>query len=199
MSLSRTIRPFFSELSTIERDFARAFAPSLYGQNLMSGFPTASPLAQAFAQRQPLFHVRESDKDIVVEAETPGFKKENLAVELDGSRLIIRGLQEQRKAAEGGAQGAQAGEGEQFYDRREFQQSLELPPELTGAPITAHYEDGVLRVKLTKPEPVKKSPVQISIAGPNTAPESMKVIGEGAKPAAAETAGTQTKAHTSTV
>jgi HSP20 family protein len=83
----------------------------------------------------------EKEKEVVVKAEMPGFKPEEVKVELVGERLTIEA--EHKEPAEEGK------EEKRTYARRE----LTLPPEVELEKAEAVYRSGVLEVHFPrKPE-----------------------------------------------
>ena len=96
------------------------------------------------------------DKDcMVVKAELPGMKKEDIEISLHQGSLIISGerkLESEEKAGE-------SSRAERFFGR--FQRSLELPKPVDPNNVTATYKDGILTVKLSKTEESK--PRQITV------------------------------------
>jgi len=106
--------------------------------------------------RRPVhFEVRETDKEVVVQAETPGYHRDSLSVDVEDGRLIIRGSEQKGE------------EGSEYFEREEFTQAFQIPPELEHSHMDATYKDGMLRITLQKPEPVapKKKSVAIGDGG----------------------------------
>jgi HSP20 family protein len=93
----------------------------------------------------PRMDVYERDGTLVLKAELPGLKKEDVQVEIYNGNLIIKG--ESKTATE---------VTEEAYYRTErtfgsFYRSLVLPWEVTPEQITATLIDGVLEVRIPKP------------------------------------------------
>jgi HSP20 family protein len=110
--------------------------------------PMSRPLrrmALAPTMWTPSVDVYEKDGNLVVKAELPGMKKEDIEVTLDRGDLLIRG---ERKA--------ESEIKEENYYRVEraygsFYRRIPLPFEVKPDQITATYKDGVLDVRLPKP------------------------------------------------
>lgn len=90
----------------------------------------------------PSVDVYEQDGNVVVEAELPGVKRENVDVSIQDNSLIISGemKREEEKKEEG-------------YYRRErhygrFMRSVPLPVPVTPEQAQAKFQEGVLRVTL---------------------------------------------------
>jgi len=97
------------------------------------------------------------DKDaFVVRAELPGFRKEDLSVEVVDGILTVTGHQktetgEKEKDAKGTTQ------------ERRVSRSLSLPEQANPEKIQAAYENGILTVTLPKREEVKPRQIAIEV------------------------------------
>jgi HSP20 family protein len=94
--------------------------------------------------------VYEEKDDVVVKADMPGLKKEEIEVNLSGNTLTITG--ERKKSEE---------VKEKSYYRSErsygmFRRSVELPADVQADKVTASFKDGVLEIRLPKSEEAKK-------------------------------------------
>lgn len=99
--------------------------------------------------------VREKDK-LVIRADIPGVKPEDVKVEVEDDVLTVSGEHEERKE-----------EKDKHYVRRErrygaFQRSLVLPPDVDPEKIEAKTKDGVLEVTVPLPKEAKKKPITIT-------------------------------------
>lgn len=106
----------------------------------------------------PSMDVYEKDGELIVKAELPGVKKEEITVELADGNLVIRG---ERKAEHEVK--------EQDYYRMErsygtFQRRVPLPFELKPEQIQAKYSDGVLEVHVPKPKEERPQPQKVTVA-----------------------------------
>lgn len=105
------------------------------------------PMARAVRRMAPTglapsTDVYEQNGSLVVKAELPGMKKEDIDVTLDRGDLLIRG---ERKA--------ESNVKEDHYYRQErsygsFYRRIPLPSEVTADQIKATYSDGVLEVRV---------------------------------------------------
>jgi HSP20 family protein len=103
----------------------------------------------------PAVDIRESDKELLFEAEIPAMLRENIEIELLGDTLILRGKRTEEKAEE------KAG-----YIRRErnygaFQRSFRLDVPIKADKVEAEYKDGLLLIHVPKAEIVKPQRVEI--------------------------------------
>ena len=101
--------------------------------------------------------VREDADHLYVEADMPGFKKEEIDITLENQTLTItaeRGQQEQRNDDKGDLL---------LHERRytRFQRSFTLPPVVDEQTVNAKLADGVLTVTLNKREETKPRKIQV--------------------------------------
>src|SRR5690606_26044133 len=92
----------------------------------------------------PLADVEETDDAYVVELDLPGVKRGDVDVEVDGRRLSVRGERKERERAG-------------ILRRRErtvgrFAYEVTLPGDVDADGVEARLDDGVLSVRLPKPE-----------------------------------------------
>jgi HSP20 family protein len=113
----------------------------------------AMPMPEGTALWVPKIDVFEKNGDLVVKAELPGAKKEDIEVTLDDGSLVIRG----EKKSESDVTDEHYYRTEQSYGT--FYRRLALPFETTADQIQATYTGGVLEVHIptpiveAKPEP----------------------------------------------
>ena len=134
----------------LERFWLRPF--SFTKATLTAFFQQPSTIGRTYA---PRIDVYEQDGTLVLKAELPGLKKEDVQVEIYNGNLIIKG--ESKTATE---------VTEEAYYRTErtfgsFYRSLVLPWEVTPEQITATLTDGVLEVRI--PKPVATTPEAIKV------------------------------------
>lgn len=113
--------------------------------------------ARAISMRMPSLDVYEEKDAMVVKAELPGMKKEEIEVNLAGQTLTIKGEKKQEEEVK-----------EEDYYRRErsygsFARSVELPCEVKSDQITASFKDGVLEIRMPKTEEAKKKAITVKI------------------------------------
>jgi HSP20 family protein len=102
--------------------------------------------------------VREDQDHIYVDAELPGFRKEDVDITLEHQTLTITAEKKQERK-----------EGEEkrgflLHERRaeRFQRSFTLPDSVDENSVQAKLQDGVLTITLNKREEVKPRKVQVS-------------------------------------
>ncbi|MEM2869213.1 MAG: Hsp20/alpha crystallin family protein [Thermoplasmata archaeon] len=99
--------------------------------------------------RQPLMDIEDTGKEFRVTIEVPGFKKEDVKVEVSGSTVEVSAERKQETE-----------ERRRDYLRRERSSSslyrcFELPAEILPDKAEARMEDGVLELVLPKKEPTE--------------------------------------------
>ncbi len=103
----------------------------------------------------PAVDIYEKDEKLVFEAELPGIEKDKIKVDVKGRLLTVSG-----------EHGSDEESKENGHYRRErkfgkFERTFKLPFEVTEEHIEASYKDGVLILKVEKPE--EQKPKQITI------------------------------------
>ena len=105
--------------------------------------------------------VREDGDHIYVEAELPGFKKDEIDITLENQTLTISA--ERREERGNGSDSGKTGEHllrERRYTR--FLRSFTLPPTVDEQTVNAKLADGVLTITLNKREETKPRKISVS-------------------------------------
>jgi HSP20 family protein len=105
----------------------------------------------------PRVDVYEQDGAIMVEAELPGVKKEDIEVAIEDGELVIRGERKSERRTE-----------EQGYYRMErsygrFYRRLPLPDDVNPDQIEARFDNGVLNLRIPRQVPAQQEPKKIPI------------------------------------
>jgi HSP20 family protein len=105
----------------------------------------------------PLVNISEDRDHLYVRAELPGVKAESLEITVQDSSLILRG--ERKIPTE---------EKQVNYHRREreagfFRRVVALPARIQADKVEATCKDGILTIKLAKPEEVKPRKIQVKV------------------------------------
>ena len=148
MALERR-RPMGGELMRMERDFIQDM--SRYFNEMRSWWEGSGELAAW----TPSINMYEKDDHIVIEAEVPGMKKEDIEVSVEDRMLTLSGHREEEKETK-----------EKNFYRRErsegsFSRSITLPASVDAETIEASYADGVLMLKVPKGKDVNGKRVEI--------------------------------------
>ena len=129
-------QPFLPELDMMERRLRRMFE---------------GPLA-------PAADVYETDEELVVELEVPGYDEHELGLEVSDHMLTITGIHEEEVEKD-----------EKTFRVHEriggtFERTFVLPPEIDGEHVTATFERGLLKVHAPKAETARPRKIAISKA-----------------------------------
>ena len=114
-------------------------------------------LTDLFSGWMPAVDIVENNNTLMLKAELPGFKREDLDVSLHEDNLVISG---ERKREEGHKEGG-IYRSERFFGR--FHRSIPLPFPVDSEKIQANYRDGVLTVTLPKSEKVKAKQIEVDV------------------------------------
>ncbi len=106
----------------------------------------------------PAVDIHETDEAYILEADLPGLCQKDIEVKVIEDRVTIRGTRSH-----------DAAESEKGYWRRErsegaFERSFRLQGGIDGARVDARFENGVLTVKLPKPEETKPRQIEVKIS-----------------------------------
>ncbi len=115
-------------------------------------FPAASWLDRAFEESLPPVNIRENEKSFDIECAVPGFKKDQMKVNVENNLLTISAEQEEEKNTE-----------DERYTRREFSskafvRSFTLPENVHSDKIDASYTNGILTLNIPKLKEQKSQP-----------------------------------------
>ena len=125
---------------TLYRDpFAASF------DDVVRGFLGRSAQRQQPAVRAIRFDVAEQGNAYVVSAELPGYKKEDVQVEIDGARVTITA---EAKAQTENKDGEKVVYSERYTGKAV--RSFELTSEIDNDTASAKYENGILTLTLPK-------------------------------------------------
>ena len=94
----------------------------------------------------PAIDVYETDTELVVRAELPGVKKEDIELTVEEDRLLLRGESKHEEEVD-----------EEGYHRREmrcghFRRAISLPAAVNPEGISASFDSGVLTIRAPKTE-----------------------------------------------
>lgn len=135
----------FAPLFELQRDLNRFLAP---------GGATFVPAADVLA----------SQEDVVVHMDVPGLSADDLELELENDVLTVRGERGFPYSGETG--GAEDGYAWQLIERSfgKFERVLRVPAGLDPDAVEATVADGVLTLRIPKPDTLKPRRIQIGAA-----------------------------------
>jgi HSP20 family protein len=104
----------------------------------------------------PAVDVERDNGNLVVRADVPGIKPEEVKIEIEDDILTVSGEHEERKEQQ-----------DKHFLRRErrygsFCRSMALPPGVEAKKIKAKTHDGVVEVTIPLPEKAKKEKIEIT-------------------------------------
>jgi len=107
--------------------------------------------------RAPAVDVFEEGEQVVIKAELPGMKKEEIEVQVMGDTLTISGKKEKEEKVE-----------RKDYYRFErsagaFSRSIRLPSEVQAEKVTAQLKEGVLEIRAPKTEAAREMTHKIEV------------------------------------
>jgi HSP20 family protein len=139
--------PFLKEFNTFSSRLHRLLgdAPS---EDQSDSLGTWSPAVDIF----------DKAGEVVIHAELPGMKKEDIDVRVENNILTIRGKKEQREEVTGD---------DYFRSERlygSFSRSFSLPNTVEASKIAAQYKDGVLTLSIPKAEEAKPRQIEVKVS-----------------------------------
>ena len=104
----------------------------------------------------PPVDVAETQEKILVRAEVPGMKQEDISIEFENGLLTIRGDRKLEKS-----EGVTWHRVERIYGN--FSRSFTLPRSVDPEKISARYRDGILEIEVPKREEAKPKQIRIHV------------------------------------
>jgi len=118
-------------------------------------WPSWAEVPAPFEGKNPRVDVIERDNEVVIKAELPGVKKDDVDVSLTDNTVCIKGSTLHEEKEEQG----------DYYRREmsrgEFSRTVALPAEVDGDKAKARFVDGVLEVVVPKVEKAKRRSVKV--------------------------------------
>lgn len=107
--------------------------------------------------------IREDQDHFYVEAELPGFRKDDVEITLENQTLTISAERNDERR-QGDGKGGEGKKGELLLHERRysrFLRSFTLPPTVNEQSVNAKLQDGVLTITLNKREETKPRKIQV--------------------------------------
>jgi HSP20 family protein len=140
-------RPLFPDVERYFDRFWRGLAPR-------GTRPFGRMVTEAWLPEVDLF---EREGKLVLRADVPGMKAEDIDVTVAGDMLTVSGKREEEKEVKE----------ENYYcserSSGEFSRTIRLPEGTTAEAIEATYKDGVLEVTVPKPAHLETKPAKIPV------------------------------------
>jgi HSP20 family protein len=149
MSLPTMVRRGADPMESAQRDFDTLLG-RFFGNRLLDDGLSLAPYG---------VDVREDADHIYVEAELPGFKKEEVDIHLENQTLTITAEQKTQNGEKSQEKGNWL-----LHERRytRFQRSFTLPPTVDAQTVQAKLTDGILTITLNKREESKPRRITVS-------------------------------------
>lgn len=143
MALVRWENPL-RELATMEIDRLNHMFTSLYGEGLSR------------AWMPPVDIYETGQREVVIKAELPDLKREDISVTFENNILTLKG----ERRFESDVPREQFQRAERFYGS--FSRSFTIPATVDSTQISASYKDGMLTVRLPQREEAKPKQITVS-------------------------------------
>ena len=104
----------------------------------------------------PIVNIQETEKEVIIEAEMTGLRKEDVSLDVKGDELTIRGAKKDCEVPKGYTA---------VYRERcpfEYSRTFILGDETKRDGITAKYENGILKVTIPKNEKAQPKRIEIT-------------------------------------
>ncbi|MBM3944680.1 MAG: Hsp20/alpha crystallin family protein [SAR202 cluster bacterium] len=148
------LRTYPARLDDVDRWFDQAFR----GMWPTSPLFTRWPRLASGSGWNPSVDIIEKDGHMLVKADLPGVKKDDVDVSVEGDALVIKGRRKEAKDVD---------EADYRLSERmegEYYRSIPLPEGANADGIDATYEDGVLEVKIPLAEQPKKKARKVKVS-----------------------------------
>src|SRR5438552_11893577 len=144
----------FREFSTLQDRMNRLFRES-YG-------PEGRDESLTTSQFAPPVDVYEDEHNVVLKVEVPGIDEKDIDVRVENNVLTVHGERKVEKE-----------EKEENFRRVErqygsFTRSFTLPSSVDSGQVSAHYDNGVLKIKLAKKAEAKPKQIKVNVGSEKT-------------------------------
>jgi HSP20 family protein len=144
------LTPFEEAERRFESAFRRPF--SLIGHRWLPQYRTME-----MEEVSPSMDIFEEDGNVVVKAELPGMKKEDIEVTVTDHTMRISGEKKREEKIE---------KKDYYWEERSygsFARSFQLPSEVQTDKVEAKFKDGILEVKIPKTEEAKSREKKVKV------------------------------------
>jgi HSP20 family protein len=142
------LKPLNIQIMKLAHRTTNNWLPSLIDEMFTNDYAGGTAVKNA----QPAINIAESDDRFTLEMMIPGFKKEEVSIEVDKDVLTISS-----EVTEGTKENA-----EQFFRREftkhSFKRAFNLPKTVNQNDIQGNYQDGILSIALPKKEEALPQP-----------------------------------------
>ena len=142
----------FRELASVQDQMTRLFS-DLYGRR------GEDDIMRRGAWIPPVDIYDNGNHELIIKAELPDMKREDIQLTVDNNTLTLRG----EKKVEQDVKEEQFHRIERSYGS--FARSFSLPPTVDAAKVSAEYKNGVLTMRLPLHEEAKPKEIQVQVTG----------------------------------
>lgn len=120
--------------------------------------PSTAPGQTQSANWLPPVDIHESEDAYTLVADLPGMKKEDISINIVEDRVTLKGSRKREERHEE--------KGYRRYERAEgtFERSFRINGGVDASKVEATFENGVLTVKLPKPEETKPRQIEVKVS-----------------------------------
>src|SRR5437588_2113453 len=145
----------FREFSTLQDRMNRLFRESYNNEAGRDESLTTSSFA-------PAVDVYEDEHNVTLKIEVPGIDEKDIDVRIENNTLVVHGERKIEKE-----------EKEENFRRVErqygsFTRSFTLPSSVDSGQVSAHYDNGVLKIKLAKKAEAKPKQIKVNVGSEKT-------------------------------
>lgn len=145
---------------------------------LFGSFFDAQPVRVRASRWTPAMDLVETEQHFVLSADLPGLRPEDVHVSVEDDVLTVSGERKlARESRESGVHRVERSSGR-------FSRSLTLPAGTDAGQVQASFENGVLEVRIPKPQDRKPHRVEIAVGGSET--QAAAPVVEGGEQGGAE-------------
>ena len=109
----------------------------------------------------PAVDMYQTDDEVVVRAALPGFKADEVQINVTGDVLTLRGETKHEEERASSPQGKDKAWHIREHRWGSFERSIALPTEVTADKAVADFENGILTITLPKAEEVKPKTISV--------------------------------------
>ena len=109
----------------------------------------------------PAVDMYQTDDEVVVKAALPGFKADEVQINVTGDVLTLRGETKHEEEKASSSKGKEKAWHIREHRWDSFERSIALPTEVTADQAVADFENGILTVTLPKAEEVKPKTITV--------------------------------------
>jgi HSP20 family protein len=177
------MRSPFKMMRRMMEDMDRMFEDFGFGpmSRLMPSFDEIGMALPEPTAWLPELEMLERDGNLIVRADLPGLRQEDVRVDIEGDMLTIEGERKSEQETERGG----VYHSERSYGS--FRRRIRLPRGVDASTCDASFDNGVLEVKLRLPQQQQKRTIAVKSGAGRAQPEAAQAAGREPAPQSART------------